>query len=106
MPSPSLKTNSGTESKSYTAAPAAGDIDMTEERPGYASSVAPHNLDNVKLRPRMIVVHSVGNLIVAYDEDKTLTDTIPCLAVPCVLPIQPYWIIDTGTTVANLTAVW
>ena len=104
MSSPSLKTHSGTETKSYTSI--SGDIDCETVRPGYASSTAPHDLDNARLPVRQVIVHDVGNLKVAYDDDDTITDTIPILAVPTYLAIQPRKIFNTGTTVTNITLVW
>jgi len=101
---PTLKVHSGSESKSYTSLPA--DINAITIRPGYASGAAPHDMDTVPLRPRQIIVHDTGNLKLSYDDDDTITDTIPILAVPTYLNVQPYKIWTTGTTVTNITIIW
>ena len=104
MPSPSLKTHSGTETKSYTSI--AADIDCVAVRPGLVATDAPHAFDNEEKRPRQVIVHDVGNLVVEYDDDGTITDTIPILVAPTYLAIQPRKIESTNTTVTNITLVW
>lgn len=101
---PTLKVHSGSESKSYTAVTA--DIDLIDVRPGKASSTAPHDMDNAPLRPRQIIVHVTGNIKVSYDDDDTIHDTIPILAVPTYLNIQPTKIWNTGTTATKFTIIW